>query len=196
MKFRIALVISICLPLECAELRLPDYPVRTANECAVKAEQAGVAIGAQPLEDLGEQKIYFKTELTPKGFIPVFVVIQNGSSTDSFLFDKTKMTYGPVDATSSSPKTGSKTGQTLLLIGAAGSPIALFVGAKMLTKASQVQQHMLKSEVQSKTLPPGSSVHGFIYVPVRKADSGKKVRLQIPITKSGTDDTFVLDLVI
>lgn len=188
-------VISCCGPVAYAELKLPDYPVRQTSDCAAKAEQAGVAMGVQPLENLKEQKTYFDTELTPKGLVPVFVVIHNGSSSDSFIFDKTKMTYGPVDP-AGSPTVRSKAGQALFLMGAAGSPISLFIGAKMMAKASQVQQHMLKNEVQSKTISPGGSVHGFLYIPVPKGDSHSKVRLQVPITKSGTDETLVLDLVI
>jgi hypothetical protein len=72
--------------------KFPDYPVRQATDYPSKAEQAG------PVEDLKEQKTYFHTELTPKGFIPVFVVLQNASDGESFLFDKSGITYGPTDS--------------------------------------------------------------------------------------------------
>jgi len=86
-------VLSLVQPGYAAD-KFPDYPVRPAGDYAVKVEKSGLTIGVQPVEDLKEQKTYFNTELTPKGFVPVFVVIQNGSTDDSFLFDKTGVTYG------------------------------------------------------------------------------------------------------
>jgi len=37
-------------------------------------------------------------------------------------------------------------------------------------------------------------VHGFLYVPVPKKGPREKVHLQVPITKAGTNETFVLNL--
>ena len=54
------------------EEKFIDYPVHPAASYAVTAQSAGFTIGVQPVEDLKDQKTYFDTELTPKGFIPVF----------------------------------------------------------------------------------------------------------------------------
>ena len=189
------LVALSLMPAVYAADKFPDYPVREAGDYAVTAVKAEFSVGVQPVEDLKEQKTYFHTELTPKGFIPVFVVMQNGSSGDSFLFDKTKVAYGSVDSTASSPKVGSKTGEVVeiasLLV---YSPIGIFAGLKLMADASRVQQNILKNEVQSKTLSPGGSVHGFLYVPVPKKGSRQKMHLQVPVTRTGTDETFVVDL--
>lgn len=172
--------------------KFPDYPVRSARDYAIAAEKAGVSVGIQPLEDLKEQKAYFNTELTPKGFIPVFVVIQNGSSTDSVLFDKTKVAYGLADSNGSSPKVGSRTGEVVMI--AAYGPVGTFVGAKLIANASRVQQNIVTNEIQSKTLSPGASVHGFLYIPVPKKGPRQKMRLRVPVTRAGSDETVILDL--
>jgi hypothetical protein len=175
----------------------PNYPVRAANDYAIKVEKGGITIGVQPLESTKDQKSYFNTELTSKGFIPVFVVIQNESGGDSYLFDKTKVAYGAGDSSASSPKVGSKKGEALLIASVNPvliSPIGVFVAAKMISGASQVQQNIIKNEIQSKTLSPGGSVHGFLYVPIPKKGARQKMRIEIPVTRAGTDETVVLDL--
>ena len=70
----ILVALSLVPPAYAAD-KFPDYPVRPASDYAVKTEKAGVTVGVQPIEDLKEQKTYFHTELSPKGFVPVFVVI-------------------------------------------------------------------------------------------------------------------------
>lgn len=171
----------------------PEYPLNQASDYAVSTQTAGLTIGVKAVENLKDQETYFHTELTPKGFVPVFVVIQNGSSGDSFLFDKTKVTYGPADSSASTPKMGSKAGESLAV--AAVPFVGLFAALKIISGVSQVQQNLLKKEMQSTTLSPGTSTHGFLYVPVLKNAPREKTHLRVPITRIGADEAFVLDLV-
>jgi hypothetical protein len=176
----------------CAASEFPDYPVYKAREYDISTETAGVTIGIQPLEDISEQQNYFHTGLAPKGFIPVFVVIHNGSHEDSFLFDKTKIRCGADDLSVATPKEGSKAGKALA---ASAVPfVGIFASMQIISNVSQIQQNLLKKEVQSTTLSPGYSVHGFLYVPVPKQAVRQKIHLRVPITRAGTDDTFNLDL--
>jgi hypothetical protein len=183
-----AIVVLSVLPPVYAADKFPDYPVRQAGDYAVSTQKNGLTIGVQPVEDLKDQKTFFHTELTPKGFIPVFIVMQNGSSGDSFLFDKTKVTYGPGVSIASSPNPDSKAGEGIAIV----SPL---VGFKMMANASHVQQNILEKGVQSKTLSPGASVRGFLYVPVPKDAPRQKIHLQVPVSRAGTGETFVMDLV-
>jgi hypothetical protein len=188
---RIILALSLIAPV-CAAAEFPDYPVHKAREYDISTGTAGVTIGIQPLEDLSEQQNYFHTELAPKGFIPVFVVIQNGSHEESFLFDKTKVRCGADDSNVATPKEGSKAGKALA---ASAIPfVGIFASMQIISNASQVQQNFLRKEMQSTTLSPGASAHGFLYVPVPKKTARQKIHLRVPITRAGTDDTFNLDL--
>ena len=170
-----------------------EYPLSQAGDYAVSTQTAGLTIGVKAVENLKEQETYFHTELTPKGFVPVFVVIQNGSSGDGFLFDKTKVTYGPADSKASTPKMGSKAGESLAV--AAVPFVGLFAALKIISNVSQVQQNLLKKELQSTTLSPGTSAHGFLYIPVPKGAPREKIHLRVPITRTVADEAFVLDLV-
>jgi hypothetical protein len=185
-------LLSLVLPLWAAD-KFPDYPVRPAGEYGVTALQAGLIMGVQPVEDLKEQKTYFNTELTPKGFVPVFVVIENRSSEDSFLFDKTKLSYG--NPAGSTPDARSQAGEAVAVISLGAVSIAgMFVALKLIANASQVQQNILKKEMQSKTLSPGTSVHGFLYIPAAKKGEREKIHLQVPVTRVGANETVVLNL--
>jgi hypothetical protein len=59
---------------------------------------------------------------------------------------------------------------------------------------NKVQENIGKKHVKSATLSPGQAVHGFLYVPVPPKGPRQKVHLQVPITKAGTSETFVLNL--
>jgi hypothetical protein len=188
-----AIIALSLVPLVYAASTFPDYPVSPASDYAVSTQAAGFTIGVKAVDDLQEQRTYFHTELARVGFAPVFVVLHNGTDSDSFLFDKTKVTYGPADSSVSTPKMGSKAGKSLAM---AAIPFAgLFAALKVISNVSQVQQNLLKKEMQSTTLSPGASAHGFLYVPVPKDAPRQKIHLRVPVTKAGGDEAFVLDLV-
>jgi len=194
------LVVLFLVQSASAGPKFADYPVRKASECAAIAERAGLMIGAQPVEDLDEQKAYFSTELKPKGFVPVFMVLENGSSGDSFLFDKTAIKLGEAGLSDSTPQTMTKGKAAAIDSGAIASvffvPLAGAVFASIaFNHAAAVQQNILRREIQSKTLSPGVSVHGFLYVPVPKKGAREKIHLRVPVTRSGTNETLVLDVV-
>jgi hypothetical protein len=69
-----------------------------------------------------------------------------------------------------------------------------FVAMKLISDASWVQENILKKELQSKTLSAGTSAHGFVYVPVPKNTPREKIILRIPVTRTGTDESIVLEL--
>lgn len=185
---------SLVWPLAAAN-KFPDYPARAASDCAVKASVSGITAGVQPVEDLKEQKTYLGMDLTPKGFLPVYVTLQNDSA-GSFLFDKTKLTFGDSDSAGTSPQNRSQAGEAIGLMSAVMiSPAGLFIAAKLISNASLVQQNILKKEMQSKTLSPGTAVSGFLYLPVPKNGPRAKMRLRVPVTRSGSDETVILDLV-
>jgi hypothetical protein len=186
---------SLAVSANAAE-RFPEYPVRPASEYAVKADWAGLTVALEPVEDRREQETYFRTKLAPKGYVPVFLVMDNGSQTDSFLFDKTHIKYGVGVAIDSGPDAHSKAGE---MVGAASLGAMSLAGAltavKLIANATHIQQNMLKREVQSKTLSPGGSLHGFVYVPAPSKGEREPIHLHVLVGKAGTGETFTFDLV-
>jgi hypothetical protein len=198
MKIFLTLFVLVLAPVFYAEEKFADYPVHPAASYTVTAQDAGFTIGVQPVEDLKEQKTYFDTELTPKGLIPVFIVIENQSKEDSFLFDKSTVTYGPANSGVSTPEVPSKMRDQAALAGLASiAPAGGFIVMAKVNHASHIQANLLKKELQSRTLSPNASTHGFLYIPAPKNGSRQKIRIRIPATRMGAQgpEPVVLDLV-
>lgn len=185
--------IFLAVPLAFAVFVFPDHPAKPAKDCRVITEKSGVVIGLDPVEISQDQKTYFGSDLGRKGFLPVFVAIENGMSSDSAIFDKGKVTYGSSASALSSVKTGTGAGKALAL--SAIPFFGGFAGAQAISEASQIQNNLLKKELQSTTLSPGASVHGFLYIPISKNSPREKIALRIPVSKTGTDEAFDLDLI-
>jgi len=189
-------ILSCLIPNPCFALKFPNYPVRAASDYSVNAEQGSLTIGVQVLDDLDEQKTYFQTKLSPKGFLPVFVVIQNAAAAqDSYIFDKTKVSI-PSAATNATPQASSKAAMgTMLASVAAGSLVGSMIALKMAADTSEISEELLLKELRSTTLSPGVSVRGFLYIPIPKKGDREKVHLKIPMLKSGSEEAVDLELV-
>jgi hypothetical protein len=167
-----------------ASRQLPDYPTRPAGDYSIKAAQAGAIVGIESLDDSDLQKKYFNSHLTEKGILPVFIVIQNTSSSDSIIFDKSAI--GLADPADLSGKQNRSIASKL------GSGGLLDLG--QMRDITDEREVMMKKQIRSKTLAPGSLVSGFVYVPVPRSQQRPKIHLQVPITGLQTGETTVLNL--
>jgi hypothetical protein len=192
-SFGVLLVFSL-VRLAHAAPRFADYPSRKASECAARADELGLVVGVLPVDDLNDQKSYFGSDLTHRGFLPVYLVLENQSNGDAFLFDKSAVKVGVGAASGSSPDMSSKSVETLQVASAiAISPIGLIIGAKLAKDEAAIQANLVKKEVRSRTISSGASTSGFLYIPVPKNAPRQPVHLQVTITRSGDDNPFVLD---
>src|SRR5437867_2738657 len=131
----------------------PEYPIRLAADYPISLAKSGVTIAIEPLDDGKTQKTYFKTELRSKGFLPVFVVLHNQSNSDSFVLKREDVGYSDGSAFgATSPNARSKTGEAVGVASVAAISLAgAFVAMKLITKATEVQQNLLKKELRSQT---------------------------------------------
>ena len=181
------------LPLFWAEAghashHFPDYPVRPASEYPNKAVAGSITVAAEAVEDPAQQKTYFNTHFNSRGYLPVLLVIQNGSPTDTYLFDRSAV--GLADPGELTGKGAHKT-ESLL---SSGGTIDLSLTGK--DDVTNVRENLMKKEVRSKTLSPGSSVSGFIYVPVPRDAPRSKIHLQVPVTNTQSGEITVLNLLL
>lgn len=179
---------GLCTP------KLPDYPVRQPNEYKVSVERDGVSIGLEPVESVQDQMTYFHSALSPKGFLPVFVVIHNASKLDSLLLDKSAVTYALGNPNGEAPKEMSGE-QKAGILGVSAIPfVGVFIAAGMSQDAADVKQNLMLRELQSGTLSPGDTVHGFLYIPIPKKGPRPRIHIHFPIAWTGSDQPSVLSL--
>jgi hypothetical protein len=167
-----------------ASRQLPDYPVKPAEEYSLKAAQGGAIVGIELLDDPDIQRRYFNSCLTEKGILPVFVVVQNASATDSIIFDNSAV--GLADPADLSGKENRRVASKL------GSGGLLDLG--QMRDMTDERENMMKKQIRSKTLAPGTSVSGFVYVPVPRNQPRPKIHLQFPIANAQSGETTVLNL--
>ena len=67
-----------------------------------------------------------------------------------------------------------------------------FVAMGMAKNASEVKQNLMLQELQSGTLSAGSTMHGFIYVPIPTKGTRPQIHLQYPIAWAGQDNTSIM----
>jgi len=158
----------------------PDYPVRSASEYPNKVAKAGIVVAVEPVDDEDQQKIYFNSRLSTKGILAVFLVVENTSGTDTYLFDKSA-------AGLAEPVSG---GSSVLPVGSGG-----LVDLTMVKQLTDERENMMKREARSKALTPRSALHGFLYVPVPPKKQRGKVHLQIPLTNAGSGEIEMVNLV-
>ncbi len=180
--------------------KFTQFPVRQANDYKISAQQDGVSVAIQPVESRQDQMTYFHIELSPKGFLPVFVVIHNGSKVDSLLLDESGIRYGLGGSKAEGPNENivgrnagiASTALVPLLGGFA--VVGAFVAAGMARDASEVSQNMILQQLQSCTLSPGETAHGFLFIPIPKKGPQPKLQIQVPIAWAGSDKTSVVHL--
>jgi hypothetical protein len=151
-----------------ASQKFPEYPIRQATAYAINAQKAEIAIGLEPVEDIKEQQTYFREKLAQKGFLPVFVVVENKSATERFILDMSNLEFSAASH-------------------------ALVKLTSINTYLNKTEDNIMAKELRSRTLSPGESTHGFVYIPIPKGGQREKINLQIPITKAGVSETFVLN---
>jgi hypothetical protein len=161
--------------------------------------KSGVAVAAVPVENKKEQRKYFGTVLTSKGYLPVFLVIDNHTS-NSYLLAKEDLSYGPAGAPRSDlgdPSKPSKSDTAIKVMQYVPLfPVGLIAMA-VVSNSFQPQENLLNKELQSTTISPGASAHGFIFIPVRwKGSSRNKIDLNVPMGISGSSQSVAFHLTI
>lgn len=194
LKFSAGFTLLTCAALASGAQKFLDYPVRQPNDYQLSAQQGDVSIALEPVDSVEDQQTYFHTSLTPSGFLPVLVVVHNRSRSDSLLLDKQNISYGFGETDKPAPKENSA-GQKVAIASTGFIPfIGPFVASGLAKDASEIKQNLMLRELQSGTVSPDETVHGFLYVPIPKKGPRPKIHIRFPITWTGSDATSVLQI--
>lgn len=188
----VLIFVLLTVPLGDAVTSFPDYPTKPAKECAVTVERDGIRVGLDPVEDSAAQSNLFGVSLTKKGFVPIYLVIENARDADSLIFDTSRISYGSANSEVPAVKTGSITGK---MLAASAIPFAGgFIAAHEASGFLRIEHNLLEKEMRSTTISPGLAAHGFLYLPIPKESSRQKITLNVPVGKSAADDVVDLTL--
>ena len=182
--------------ISCVAASFPEYPVKPVTEYANVVTKSGLAAAALPMEDPRDQLKYFGIDFKSRGYVPVLLVLENQTATDSFLLGKEGLMYSPAGHSGSAlanPSRPSREDKTLAV--ASYLPYYGIMAAAMASKYKELRQNVLKSELQSTTISPGTSAHGFIFVPAHWQHSLRgKINLSVPLKLSESGETVIIDL--
>jgi hypothetical protein len=172
-----------------------DYPVKAFGDYPNAIKQSGLAAVAVPLDDSKEQRQYFGIDLSSKGFIPVLLILENQDATESILLAKDALNYragGKSGLALPEPEKAGKKDKALAV--ASYYPIYGLLAHVARTNAKEIRQNIQRKELQSITLAPGASNHGFIFVRAHWSHSHREpTELTIPFKRS---DGQEIDLVL
>ena len=192
------LILSISAALSGAA-SFPDYPVKAASEYPAAIEKSGYVVAAIPVEDRKDQRQYFGLDLRSRGLIPVFLVVENRTANKSVLLKKDSLMYSPAGKSGSTLPDASRSSRLDKTVTALSyvPSVYTFMSVIASSKNKERRQHLLETELQSATVSPGQSVHGFVFIPATRGySSRKKMRLNITLLKSGSDDAVTIDATI
>jgi hypothetical protein len=127
--------------------------------------------------------MYFNSHLSGKGILPVFIIIQN-SAPDAYLFDQSAVGLGEAGGV-----TGKGARKTASMLGSGG-----LVDLTLVKEVTETRENLMKKQLRSKTLSPGSSAFGFVYVPVPTDATRQKIHLQVPLTNARSGENVVVNL--
>lgn len=150
-------------------MQLPDYEAQPLDHYSNSLVKDGLAISIRPLTDKQEVKKYFGADLLSANIIPVFVLAENRNSSSSFILSKDRISLKTSQSGyGSSPgkeKIGSEsTAEALGVAGVVlGSLLLGVIAAKFKSDAGAIRRNATIKELQTKTISPGKSIHGFTY---------------------------------
>jgi len=161
--------------------------------------RAGIAVAVEPILDEVTSKKIFALDLPRLGFIPVYVLVRNlagnpvllqKTSIELVLPGQTAMPAGEIPALASAARTNAAAvlGWTAILV----VPIAAIptlVLQDMELRRAETTKRMTEFELPDRTLTPGGSAFGFVYLPVKRdALPGRGVVLTVRLPHVPADD--------
>ena len=157
--------------------KTPDFPPPAADRLKQVGDDA-VSVDIYPMTDLAEQKTYFRVDLGGRGIEAVWIRITNKSQGSRYLMEADDVVIAKGDtelaraerarsSVSTADAESTETAGAALL-----APPLLFVGAAMISEATEVRRNLAEKQLYSHTIAPGQTVSGFVYVKIAAGAGG------------------------
>jgi len=146
---------------------LPALKVRSADSYPLHQEKNGLLIAAHAIVDEREMDDAFGVDLFRKGIAPIRVVVEDRSSSTTFVLDRRNIeagVYVPGQVGRVTEGLGSSVGgEVSTAAGAFVLTPLLFAGIKMMSDATVVAHNVGDKQFYSRTLDPGQRAQGIVY---------------------------------
>jgi len=205
MRRSLALLLSSLIPLTgCASYTPSSAPIPKGADMLAWHAEGGLAVGADPYVDLGEQEAVFDVNLMAGGVLAINILVQNDSDrqllvrrTDILLVLPDGTQLRPAGASLAASKMESGAGGVIGAALAFGI-LGLLVAQSARDKADTARHtDYMSKEFKDATLGKGESAYGFVYfIPPLGTPSFNEGTLKVRWvdTKEGTSTTIRLAL--
>jgi hypothetical protein len=155
----------------CLTLEIADLDVKPVQTYRYVAEKNSIAVGIHPFVDSTESDKYFGTTLLDSNVLAVLVVVENRSSSSSYILTKDQCSLSTVRNQTPAGASGAPgaserldAGTGLAMAGAVlVSPVLLIAGLKLGSDSEMIRHNFHRLELRRQTISPGRTAHGVVY---------------------------------
>ena len=165
----------------CSTKTVSVYQPPSPSEHKFLEQTENVSVAIRPMLNNGEQIQYFGTSLTNRGVLPISIVVENRSTSDSYLLtgdqiqvSKTAKGINPDQVVSVEDATAVGVAGGVLI-----SPVLILAGGKMYSDATVTKHSISKNELRRTIVSPGKIKHGFVYASIEK--NQKNIFIMVPL---------------
>ena len=173
--------------------RLPTMPPpRALEEYALSRTHDGIGVAVEPILDERSSKAVFALDLPRLGFLPVYVVVRNVAGRPVLLQKTGIQLLVPGETATPAgerPSLSSNSRTTAMRVLGWTAILALPVAAipqlvlmDIEGRRSETTTRMTEFELPDRTLAPGQSAFGYVYLPIkeRRALAGSMLVVRLP----------------
>jgi hypothetical protein len=199
----------------CSTINLPAYKGNSFNSYKNVIPKNDLHIAVQPMMDKAEQEKYFGRVMTDMGILPVFIIVENRSPSQSFVLNGDLVSLRSKNNKDTFPRplktdvADTAGGETMITVGSFSIILApliiglvLFIvlnqnGGKMIRDAEIIHHSLVDKTLYTRTISPGKTVEGFVYFKLPNNEANiKELSLLVQAAELGTQSTHNFEFVL
>jgi len=205
---KLILVIVFTLLSGCTSVQIDEYEHNKLNGNYSQVKD-GLSVSIDPITDHVESKKYFGKDILDAGVLAVHIIIENGSSSENFIFEKDHIAFregGGLESKThyvdnedmrknEQDAINSQGAGTVGLYVLAPVAVPLYLsGLSDIRNLNDVKHNMISKELKTKIVHPDEKIEGFLYFDIKNPNSLKTNNNRLDVSYSelgnGKQDTF------
>lgn len=182
---KILFFLIVIINSSCSTVSFKNYEYKNIDNYNNLLYKNGLAIAIDPIKKSDDCIDYFGIDLIKNNILPVYIIAHNKSERNDFLILKEKITmknvpYGNIESNPGKNQADSGQSSGVALAGTGGvigtfsvimpvaalaaAPVLMVAGGKQITDANNIKHNFVKNEFYNRTILPGQSNNGFLYL--------------------------------